>query len=293
MSGDSVVHQLADFCSAHPRLAVVTGAGCSTDSGIGDYRDAAGNWKHSAPIQYADFMADGPAGAATRRRYWARSALGWPQFQRAAPNSSHHALCRLETQNRLTGLITQNVDGLHQRAGQQRCLDLHGRLDRASCQRCARQVSRAELQTWLLQANQSLLGELEAQLALEQAGSPGDDRRAPDGDAPVTQIAESFAVPDCAACGGVIKPDVVFYGESVPKLWVEQAYRWLEEADALLVVGSSLMVFSSFRFCRAAAAAGTPIAIVNRGKTRADELAALKLDVPCALALTPLPELLS
>ncbi len=283
MNARSAVQQLAEFCQAYPRLAVVTGAGCSTDSGIGDYRDPAGKWKHSAPVQFAEFMAEGVAGAAARRRYWARSMLGWPQFQQATPNASHRALAKLEQQGRLTGLITQNVDGLHQQAGHKQVLDLHGRLDRVSCQSCAQRFARAELQTWLLGANQDLLDQLQAQLLVQQM---------PDGDAPVTQIAESFAVPDCASCGGVLKPDVVFYGESVPKPWVEQAYGWVEDADALLVVGSSLMVFSSFRFCRAAAQAQTPIAIINRGVTRADELAALKLDVPCADVLMALPELL-
>jgi len=288
MSEFSAAQQLAEFCRAHPRLAVVTGAGCSTDSGIGDYRDPAGKWKHSAPVQYADFMAAGAPGAAARRRYWARSMLGWPQFQRAQPNASHHALAQLEAQGLLTGLITQNVDGLHQQAGHQQVLDLHGRLDRVSCQSCAGQLARAELQTWLLGANQDLLVQLQDQLQGEL-----QQQRMPDGDAPVTGVAESFAVPDCASCGGVLKPDVVFYGQSVPRPWVEQAYGWVEEADALLVVGSSLMVFSSYRFCHAAAQTQTPIAIINRGVTRADELAALKLDVPCADALVALPELLA
>lgn len=289
MSDKSAAHQLAKFCADHPRLAVVTGAGCSTDSGIGDYRDAEGNWKHSQPIQYADFMAGGVSGLAARQRYWARSILGWPQFDSAAPNASHDALARLESLGLLTGLITQNVDGLHQRAGHRQVLDLHGRLDRVVCQRCAGSVARAELQTWLLGANESLLPDLRAELA--RANDAG--RHAPDGDAPVTRIAQSFVVPDCADCGGILKPDVVFYGESVPKPWVEQAYRWVEDADALLVVGSSLMVFSSFRFCRAATQAGIPIAIINRGVTRADDMAALKLDVPCADALVALPELLT
>ncbi len=289
----SAVQQLADFCLAHPRLAVVTGAGCSTDSGIGDYRDAAGNWKHSPPVQYADFMATGRAGESARRRYWARSMLGWPQFQQAAPNASHRALTRLEAQGRLTGLITQNVDGLHQRAGHRQVLDLHGRLDHASCQSCSKQVARADLQQWLMRANVALVSDLQAQLENERRAQTEAGQQAPDGDAPVSRIDESFAVPDCENCGGIVKPDVVFYGQSVPKSWVQQAYGWVDDADALLVVGSSLMVFSSFRFCRAAAKAGRPIAIVNRGVTRADDLATLKLDVPCADALATLPQSLA
>ncbi len=283
--------RLAQFVADHPRLAVITGAGCSTESGIGDYRDSAGRWKHSQPVQYADFLASESA----RRRYWARSLLGWPQFARAAPNSAHRALARLESEGYLTGLITQNVDGLHQRAGHQQVLDLHGRLDQVSCQSCGAQRSRSDLQGELEALNGHLLPQLRDQAAaeqarVEQAGNAEDKKNepAPDGDARLVVVGADFRVPSCSACAGILKPGVVFYGQSVPKPWVEQAYSWVSEADGLLVVGSSLMVFSSFRFCRAAAAAEKPIAILNRGVTRADSLATLKLDAACGATLNGL-----
>lgn len=287
------VTQLAEFLEDNPRLAVITGAGCSTESGIGDYRDRLGRWKHTQPVQYADFMAS----EAARRRYWARSLLGWPQFQRARPNEAHQALATLEAADRLAGLITQNVDGLHQRAGHQKVLDLHGRLDRVSCQDCSRVVTRSSLQDRLVAVNGALLPQLEQQRTLEdrqheESAQNAPDKQGtasvPDGDARLSVIAAEFEVPDCRACGGLLKPDVVFYGESVPKPWVETAYEWVAAADGLLVVGSSLMVFSSFRFCRAAAAAGTPIAIVNQGVTRADGLAALKIEAASGVTLQAL-----
>jgi len=259
---------------------VVTGAGCSTDSGIGDYRDSEGRWKHSQPVQYADFMAS----LSVRRRYWARSLLGWPQFAAAKPNDAHRALVSLEQTGHCLGLITQNVDGLHQDAGHQQVLDLHGRLDRVSCQSCGAELKRTLLQEQLLELNGSLVAELKDQLDREAT----DARDAPDGDANLSVISSEFEVPECASCKGILKPKVVFYGESVPKAWVEQAYGWVDRADALLVVGSSLMVFSSFRFARAAAASDTPIAILNRGVTRADDLATLKIDAACGETLRAL-----
>jgi len=261
--------QLQRFLVRNERTLVITGAGCSTDSGIGDYRDESGAWKHSEPVQYADFMRH----AATRRRYWARSLVGWPQFAAATPNAAHEALASLERLGHVRHVITQNVDRLHQQAGQQRVLDLHGRLDQVKCQSCPYQVARAELQQWLVNSNPSYV-------QTERLGP------APDGDARVEAPGDDFNVPACPMCRGILKPAVVFYGESVPKVWVEQAYRWLAESRALLIVGSSLMVFSSFRFCRAAAAAGQPIAIVNRGVTRGDPLAQLKLEQSCGVVLS-------
>jgi len=180
------------------------------------------------------------------------------------------------------GLITQNVDRLHQRAGSDRVLDLHGRLDRVSCTGCGHGHSRDSIQTTLLSTNAQLVPSLRRQA---EGGGP-----APDGDALVSRISKSFRVPECVRCGGVLKPDVVFYGESVPRSVVEQSYRWVTDADGLLFVGSSLMVFSSFRFARAAAESDTPIAILNQGVTRADELATLKLDAACGPVLAGLAE---
>lgn len=264
--------QLADFLAEHDKTLVITGAGCSTDSGIGDYRDEAGQWKHSEPVQYADFMRH----AAVRRRYWARSLIGWPQFAAAAPNPAHIALVACQRMGYVGEIITQNVDRLHQRAGHVDVLDLHGRLDEVRCQSCTYQVPRVELQGWLVEHNPSYVN-----VSDEDPLGP-----APDGDARVEAPDADFQVPACPLCQGILKPAVVFYGESVPRAWVTRAQGWLAEADALLVVGSSLMVFSSFRFCRAAAAADKPIAILNNGVTRADSLARLKLEEGCAGLLT-------
>lgn len=259
---------LRDFVDRHERLLVLTGAGCSTESGIPDYRDDDGGWKRNRPIMYRDFMAH----AQMRRRYWARSLVGWRRFSRAAANDTHRALAALEHDGRLELLVTQNVDRLHQAAGSRRVLDLHGRLDRVRCTGCGRESAREALQGVLLQRN--------AEWASHDAGE------APDGDADLDHADFSgFDVPDCAACGGILKPDVVFFGESVPRARVETAMAAAERADAMLVVGSSLMVYSGFRFARTMAAAAKQIAAVNLGRTRADDLLALKVTEPCSRAL--------
>lgn len=265
------MHSLRDFIGRHRRLFVLTGAGCSTDSGIPDYRDASGGWKRPPPINLQSFMGSEPA----RQRYWARSFVGWQRFRRAGPNAAHAALARLEQQGRLGLLVTQNVDGLHQAAGSMNVVDLHGRLDRVRCLDCDALVSREELQAELLRHN--------------SAWSSLQGRPAPDGDADLEQLpCDGFVVPACTRCGGVLKPDVVFFGESVPRSRVEAAMQQLEQADAVLVVGSSLMVYSGYRFVQAAAQARKPIAAVNIGRTRADELLTLKVSAPCALALAAL-----
>jgi NAD-dependent SIR2 family protein deacetylase len=259
---------LHDFVDRHRRLFVLTGAGCSTNSGIPDYRDADGNWKRAQPVTFQAFMGN----EATRRRYWARSMIGWRRFGRAQPNDAHRALACLETMDRSEMLLTQNVDRLHQAAGSTRVIDLHGRLDLVRCMGCERRMPRAELQDELGRLNPSWLD-------LDAAD-------APDGDADI-ESAEfaSFVVPACRHCGGVLKPDVVFFGENVPKDRVEAATQHLAQADAMLIVGSSLMVYSGFRFVQAAARAGKPIAAVNLGKTRADDLLALKAEQSCEEAL--------
>lgn len=259
---------LRDFIARHRRLFVLTGAGCSTDSGIPDYRDANGGWKRSPPVNFQSFMGS----EAVRQRYWARSFVGWQRFRRAEPNAAHAALARLEQQGRLQVLLTQNVDGLHQAAGSTNVIDLHGRLDRVRCMDCEGLVPREELQGELLRRN-SKWSKLQ--------GLP-----APDGDADLEGLPfDEFAVPSCIRCDGVLKPDVVFFGESVPRPRVAAAMQQLERADAVLVVGSSLMVYSGYRFVQAAAQSGKPIAAVNLGLTRADELLTLKVSEPCALAL--------
>jgi NAD-dependent SIR2 family protein deacetylase len=264
---------LQDFIARNPRLFILTGAGCSTDSGIPDYRDADGGWKRTQPVQYRAFM-DEPA---TRKRYWARSLVGWRRLRRARPNDAHRALAALEQQGGVGLLVTQNVDRLHQAAGSTNVVDLHGRLDLVRCMGCEGRLPREELQLELLARNPEW--------------TDLDARVAPDGDADLDGFDFSaFEVPDCPNCGGLLKPDVVFYGESVPKDRVELAMRGVREADAMLVVGSSLMVYSGYRFAREAATAGKPIATVNLGRTRADDLVSLKVAQPCSIALAFLLE---
>jgi NAD-dependent SIR2 family protein deacetylase/cold shock CspA family protein len=252
---------------------VLTGAGCSTASGIPEYRDAEGAWKSRPPVSYADFVAS----PAVRRRYWARSLVGWTRVAAAVPNAAHAALARLERTGHVHTLVTQNVDGLHQRAGSRRVVDLHGRLQEVECVECGGHVSRDDLQALLLAWNGA------AEVAAES-------RARPDGDAEVEPDGDAFRVPDCPACGGILKPAVVFFGESVPKGRVDTALRALAEADALLVVGSSLMVFSGYRFCLAARELGKPIAAVNLGRGRADHLLDLRVPADCGPALQRLAD---
>jgi len=259
---------LSDFIAQYRRLFVLTGAGCSTDSGIPDYRDANGEWKRSPPVSFQAFMGS----AAARQRYWARSLVGWPRFQRAGPNGAHGALARLEQRDRLELLVTQNVDGLHQAAGSMQVIDLHGRLDRVRCMDCDCIESREGLQAELMGRN--------------SGWSTLQGQSAPDGDADFEELSfREFVVPTCDRCGGVLKPDVVFLGESVPKPRVDAAMQALERADAVLVVGSSLMMYSGYRFVRTAAKSGKPVAAVNLGRSRADELFTLKVSEPCTQAL--------
>lgn len=271
------VEALAAFVRAHPRLFVLTGAGCSTASGIPDYRDSAGQWKRRQPVQHQEFVGSD----AVRKRYWGRSLLGWPTLGDAKPNGSHHALAQLEEDGRIGRLLTQNVDGLHQRAGSRRVTELHGSIGEVICLDCGQVSSRRELQGKLAAANGWLL---EAAAVHAQA--------APDGDADFDTDFSAVSVPECDACGGVLKPHVVFFGDTVPKPVVDEAMDALAEADALLVAGSSLMVYSGYRFCLKAAEWGKPIVAINLGKTRADELLALKVFEPCDQALSRLRELL-
>ncbi len=262
-------HALAGFLRDHQRVAVLTGAGVSTASGIPDYRDADGQWKHSRPVMFEDFRRE----ARVRRRYWARSLVGWEYFRRARPNPAHAALASLEDAGRVRGLVTQNVDRLHQQAGHRVVLDLHGRLDRVVCLDCGDVSEREDMQVRLQTLNPQFTGTVAV--------------TRPDGDADVDLAVsgERFQVPACQHCGGPLKPAVVFFGESVPRAWVRQALDDVDAADALLVVGSSLMVFSGFRFVRHAAQHGKPVAILGLGRTRADELATLRLPGDCSSVL--------
>jgi len=258
----ALADSLIAFIQHHPRLLVLTGAGISTDSGIPDYRDRNGQWKRKQPVQHADFMASHH----TRQRYWGRSLVGWPVMQRAAPNAAHRALALLEQHGHLELLVTQNVDGLHQRAGSQAVIDLHGRVDQVVCMSCDYRCSREEVHQWCRRLNPDFLH--------YQATT------APDGDADLEIDFSEFQVPHCPRCHGILKPDVVFFGDNVPRPRVQLVLDALASADGLLVIGSSLMVYSGFRFCRRARDWNKPIAALTLGKTRADDLLDLKLDAP-------------
>ena len=265
---DSGAPRLAEWCRGRRRLVVLTGAGCSTESGIPDYRDREGGWKRRPPVQIRAFLAS----PLVRQRYWARSLAGWPQFSAARPNGAHRALARLEAGGLLRQLITQNVDGLHQKAGSVAVTDLHGRLDTVHCLACGAELPRAVFQSELESRNVGWV----APPALT----------APDGDADLEGVDFSvFEVPACARCGGVMKPAVVFFGDAIPAERSQAALTEVQQADALLVVGSSLMVWSGFRLARAAAEAGLPVAALNMGRTRADALLEFKLEAPCAATL--------
>jgi len=259
---------LHEFIDRHRRLFILTGAGCSTNSGLPDYRDAGGNWKRAQPMTYQVFMGD----AAARQRYWARSMVGWPRFDGTRPNGAHYALARLEEMGKCELLLTQNVDRLHQAAGSTRVVDLHGRLDLVRCMGCERRTARSAFQDELVRLNPAW-ARVEASFA-------------PDGDADIeADDFSSFVIPPCRGCGGVLKPDVVFYGENVPRERVEAGVEHLAQADAMLIVGSSLMVWSGFRFVQAAARAGKTIAAINLGHTRADALLSFKVEQSCDEAL--------
>jgi NAD-dependent SIR2 family protein deacetylase len=259
---------LEEFIHRHHRITVLTGAGCSTDSGIPDYRDLEGQWKRSPPMTYQVFTA----GELARQRYWARSMLGWPLIAAAKPNAAHLALAALERLGKMTVLITQNVDGLHQQAGSRAVIDLHGRLDRVICLQCRTLSDRADLQHRMIALNPAWL---------ERAADI-----APDGDVDLDGMDFSgFRLAPCEVCGGILKPDVVYYGESVPRDRPEAGMAALEASDGLLVVGSSLMVFSGFRFARKARDLGLPIASVNLGLSRADDFLSLRIRQKAADAL--------
>lgn len=255
---------LQQFLDAHRKIVVLTGAGISVSSGIPAYRDREGIWQSRAPIHHQEFMQD----AARRQHYWARSMSGWPAVRDAQPNAAHVALSTLERYDRVELLITQNVDRLHQRAGSRKVVDLHGRLDRVQCMACNTMHNREQIQQQLTRENKPLDG--------VTAGLR------PDGDADVAEpCVRHIKIPGCHRCGGLLKPDVVFFGGHVPRERVQACMAAVERADALLAVGSSLQVYSGFRFCRHAAEMGKALALINPGKTRADSLAALKLHADC------------
>lgn len=252
------------------RFAVLTGAGVSTDSGIPDYRGKGRN--HRTPMSFDDFVGD----AAYRRRYWAGSHLGWSDFAEVAPNPGHRALAALEQDGRLTGLVTQNVDGLHRRAGSQRVVELHGALDQVVCLRCGHRIARESVTRQLLADNPWL------------ATARPLERR-PDGDAvPMPEQLDGLVVPVCEACGGMLKPDMVFFGEFVPVDRFAEARRIVDEAEALLIAGSSLTVNSGVRLLEVARRRRLPIVVVNLGPTKADSRAVVKLEAGTSEVLSVL-----
>ena len=267
------LEQLAQLCTGR-RVVALTGAGCSTESGIPDYRGEGTRARARNPIRFNTYVRD----PAARSRYWARSVLGWPQLRAAEPNAAHRALAELEAAGVVHTLITQNVDRLHQAAGSRRVIELHGALAEVRCLACGALESRDQLQARLLAKNPGWTAQ-EAELA-------------PDGDAEL-EPERPFCVAGCRVCSGVLKPHVVFFGEQVPAERVEAAYAAVEAAELLLVLGTSLAVFSGLRFVRRAAAQGTPVAIVNCGPTRGDELATLKLEARVGALLPRLSARLS
>jgi len=258
------------------RFVVLTGAGISTESGIPDYRGPETRRRARNPVQYRAFVKDAEA----RRRYWARAVVGWGRFSGAKPNEGHAALARLERDGPLIGVITQNVDRLHHEAGSDRIVELHGALANVRCLDCDAVSPRVDLQARLTALN------------------PGwTDRRAdlaPDGDAELEGDAiRAFRVAACALCGGALKPDVVFFGENCRREIVDDAWRLFDEAEALLIVGSSLAVFSGYRFLRRANERGVPIALINLGTARGEEHAEVRLEAKSGEALPALAALLS
>jgi NAD-dependent SIR2 family protein deacetylase len=253
-------------------VAVLSGAGLSTESGIPDYRGPSGQARRTGqPMTYQEFTGSAHA----RQRYWARSHLGWRHVTGAAPNAGHRAVAALERAGLLSGIITQNVDGLHQAAGAAAVTELHGSLHRVTCLGCWTRSAREDLDGRLRAVNP---GWTAAAVGLEPAVNP-------DGDVALEETG-GFAVVDCLACGGVLKPDVVFFGENVPKPRAEACFALVAASSALVVLGSSLTVMSGFRYVKHAAALGIPVVIVNQGATRGDELAAATLDAPLGATLT-------
>ncbi len=261
---------LADLVGAGD-VMVLSGAGLSTESGIPDYRGPTGALRRSLPMTYQTFTRDPLA----RRRYWARSQLGWRTIARAEPNDGHRAVATLQASGSLSGVVTQNVDGLHQAGGADDVVELHGSLDRVICLGCLARTPRDELDVRLREANRGWE-------AVATAVNP-------DGDVTLEESAvETFQVVDCLDCGGLLKPDVVFFGENVPPAKVVHCYDLVERSRSLVVLGSSLAVMSGLRFVKRAAYLGRPVAIVNQGWTRGDEHATWKVHAPLGATLTAL-----
>ena len=266
---------LADFITQHPKLFVLTGAGISTQSGIPAYRDANGHWQSPPPVQHREYIQQ----VSVRQRYWGRSLAGWHTLRDAQPNPAHKVLRALEEAGYIELLVTQNVDRLHQKAGSQQVIDLHGRADQVACIECNYQITREEMHTRCRAMNPHFL-------------TPRSAPR-PDGDADFETDFSAFTVPNCPHCGGVMKTCVVFFGDNVPKTVVYSSIDALEQSHALLCIGTSLQVFSGYRFNRHAQQIGIPQAALNKGVTRADDMLDLKLDADITNTLEQTADLLN
>jgi NAD-dependent SIR2 family protein deacetylase len=263
------------------RLVALTGAGMSTSSGIPDYRGPLTRQKARNPVRFAQFVGDERA----RRRYWARATLGWPRIRDADANDAHRALAALEQRGLLVGVITQNVDRLHHRAGSRRVVELHGALCDVGCLACGRVVDREHVQRRLLAQNPGFV---------DQAAAIAAAQAAPDGDVDLhDDLVDGFVVVACEHCGGALKPRVVYFGENVDRAVVDDAHALVRDGDALLVAGTSLEVYSGRRFVDAAVARGVPVVIVNLGSTRSDAVATVKIEGDVVDVLTRLARALS
>lgn len=276
-SGEADPELVSDMADLLRRgdVTVLTGAGCSTESGIPDYRGEGATKKARAPVKFTTFVRDPMA----RRRYWARSSVGWRQLTEAVPNPAHEALAKMEQAGLLTGLITQNVDGLHRRAGHENIIELHGGLEQVRCLSCSKLEPREELQGRLLELNPKLT-------SLPAVKGPDGEPELDD------ELVLGFEVATCQHCNGHLKPDVVFFGESVPRDRVENAYDWIADSRMLLVAGTSLTLLSGLRFVKRAKEQGKLVGIINLGPTRGDEFAEVKVEARLGQALPEIVEVL-
>lgn len=265
--------RLAESLLRYGPVLVLTGAGCSTASGIPDYRDRNGDWKHSPPVMFDDFVRN----ESTRKRYWAGSMNGWPRIQAAQPNPAHHALSLLEACGFIHTLLTQNVDGLHYRAGSRNIIELHGSLKSVACLQCGTRTPRSNIQAQLMEANADFR-EIAAATAPDGDTDPGGLDYA------------SFETPACDRCAGILKPEVVFFGENVPPSRTERSLQALAAVGCLLTAGTSLMVFSGYRYCLEARRRSIPVIAVNLGRTRADAELSLKFEADCGRLLSAVAE---
>ncbi len=269
------VKDVFDFIQSQSNVLVLTGAGLSTQSGIPAYRNKDGLWLRRTPIFYQDFIRCPVA----RRRYWARSFFGWHHIAESKPNAGHMGLAQMEKDGLIKHLITQNVDALHERAGSQLVIEIHGQLGRVKCLDCHAQFDRHEIQDRLQELNKHWSAEI---LGYN-----------PDGDVDLDEAAyPDFHVADCAQCRGPLKPDVVFFGESVPPEISSSVHRAIDQCGAVLIIGSSLVVMSGYRIAKQAHAMGKPVAAINQGRTRADDLLQFKVDSDCVEAIQSLSHML-